>query len=115
MPDENPPEILDEFHLPSSTDDLADFVKERRGIGARPAGFHARHQVQDVPPQHLVLGGEQVTWYLAKSGSSYQVVDMSVLGVRLSIAMRDAFGKELKKSKGDFNALYDFLAKAETW
>ncbi len=71
-----------------------------------------------IVKSHIVkgsLGGEQVTWYLAKSGSSYQVVDMSVLGVRLSIAMRDAFGKELKKSKGDFNALYDFLAKAETW
>ena len=71
-----------------------------------------------IVKSHIVkgsLGGEQVTWYLAGSGGNYQVVDLSILGVRLSVAMRDAFGRELKKSKGDFDALYDFLAEAETW
>ena len=71
-----------------------------------------------IVKSHIVkagLGGEQVTWFLSKSGGGYQVVDLSILGVRLSVAMRDAFGRELKKSKGDFNALYDFLAEAETW
>jgi phospholipid transport system substrate-binding protein len=71
-----------------------------------------------IVKSHIVkggLGGEQVTWFLTKSGSGYQVVDLSILGVRLSIAMRDAFGRELKKSKGDFKALYAFLAEAETW
>lgn len=71
-----------------------------------------------IVKSHIVkggIGGEQVTWYLAKSGGSYQVVDLSILGVRLSVAMRDSFGRELRKSKGDFKALYSFLAEAETW
>jgi ABC-type transporter MlaC component len=61
------------------------------------------------------LSDEQVVWYLTPKGDGFQVVDMSILGVRLSVAMRDAFSRELKKSKGDFKALYAFLAEAETW
>lgn len=61
------------------------------------------------------LSGEQIVWYLNPKGDGYQVVDMSILGVRLSVAMRDAFSKELKRSKGDFNGLYAFLSEAETW
>jgi phospholipid transport system substrate-binding protein len=61
------------------------------------------------------VSGEQVTWYLSPKGEGYQVVDLSILGVRLSVAMRDAFSKELKRSKGDFEGLYAFLAEAETW
>lgn len=71
-----------------------------------------------IVKSHIVkggAGGEQVTWYLSHAGGGYQVVDLSILGVRLSVAMRDAFGRELRKSKGDFGALYDFLAEAETW
>jgi phospholipid transport system substrate-binding protein len=61
------------------------------------------------------LSGEQIVWYLTPKGDGYQVVDMSILGVRLSVAMRDAFSKELRRSKGDFNGLYAFLSEAETW
>jgi phospholipid transport system substrate-binding protein len=61
------------------------------------------------------LSNQQIVWYLSPKGNGFQVVDMSILGVRLSIAMRDAFSKELKRSKGDFNSLYAFLAEAETW
>lgn len=61
------------------------------------------------------LSNEQIVWYLAPKGDGFQVVDLSILGVRLSIAMRDAFSRELKRSKGDFNGLYAFLAEAETW
>jgi phospholipid transport system substrate-binding protein len=61
------------------------------------------------------LSNEQIVWYLTPKGSGFQVVDLSILGVRLSVAMRDAFSRELKKSKGDFKALYAFLAEAETW
>ncbi len=60
-------------------------------------------------------GSEQMVFYLAGKGGNYQVVDLSILGVRLSIAMRDAFSRELKKSKGDFESLYSFLREAETW
>jgi ABC-type transporter MlaC component len=61
------------------------------------------------------LSNEQIVWYLSPNGSGYKVVDLSILGVRLSVAMRDAFSRELRKSKGDFKALYAFLAEAETW
>ena len=61
------------------------------------------------------IKSEQVVWFLSPRGGSYQVVDLSILGVRLSIAMRDAFSRELKKSKGDFESLYSFLREAETW
>jgi ABC-type transporter MlaC component len=61
------------------------------------------------------LSNEQIVWYLAPKGESFQVVDLSILGVRLSVAMRDAFSRELKRSKGDFKGLYAFLAEAETW
>lgn len=61
------------------------------------------------------LSNQQIVWYLTPKGSGYQVVDLSILGVRLSVAMRDSFSKELKRSKGDFAGLYAFLAEAETW
>jgi ABC-type transporter MlaC component len=61
------------------------------------------------------IGGEPVVFYLSPKGSSFQVVDLSILGVRLSVALRDAFSRELKKSKGDFKQLYAFLQEAETW
>jgi ABC-type transporter MlaC component len=58
---------------------------------------------------------EPIVWYLQPSGSGFSVVDISVLGVRLSVAMRDRFQKELRKSKGDFSGLYAVLADAENW
>jgi phospholipid transport system substrate-binding protein len=61
------------------------------------------------------LSNEQIIWYLSPKGDGFQVVDLSILGVRLSVAMRDAFSRELKRSKGDFKGLYTFLAEAETW
>lgn len=54
---------------------------------------------------------EPIVWYL----SNGRIVDLSVLGVRLSSAMRERFSRELKKSKGDFESLYAMLREAETW
>jgi ABC-type transporter MlaC component len=61
------------------------------------------------------ISSEPIVWYLSPKGDGFQVVDLSILGVRLSVAMRDAFSRELKRSKGNFNSLYAFLAEAETW
>lgn len=58
---------------------------------------------------------EPIVWYLSPAGSGYRIVDISVLGVRLSSAMRQRFNDELKKSKGDFEPLYAMLREAETW
>jgi len=58
---------------------------------------------------------EPIVWYLSPQGGGYRIVDLSVLGVRLSSAMRQRFTDELKKSKGDFEPLYAMLREAETW
>jgi phospholipid transport system substrate-binding protein len=58
---------------------------------------------------------EQIVWRLAGSGGGFKVIDLKIRGVWLSIAMRDAFSRELKKSKGNFEQLYAFLREAETW
>lgn len=58
---------------------------------------------------------EPIVWYLSPQGGGYRIVDLSVLGVRLSSAMRQRFSDELKKSKGDFQPLYAMLREAETW
>jgi ABC-type transporter MlaC component len=61
------------------------------------------------------FSNEPIVWRLTGGGGGYRVVDIKVRGVWLSIAMRDAFSRELKKSKGDFEPLYAFLREAETW
>lgn len=58
---------------------------------------------------------EPIVWYLSPQGGGYRIVDLSVLGVRLSSAMRQRFSDELKKSKGNFEPLYAMLREAETW
>lgn len=58
---------------------------------------------------------EPIVFYLSGSGGNYRIVDISVLGVRLSSAMRQRFTDELKKSKGNFEPLYAMLREAETW
>lgn len=58
---------------------------------------------------------EPIVWYLSPAGEGYRIVDISVLGVRLSSAMRQRFNDELKKSKGDFEPLYAMLREAESW
>lgn len=58
---------------------------------------------------------EPIVWYLSPQGGGYRIVDLSVLGVRLSSAMRQRFNDQLKKSKGDFEPLYAMLREAETW
>ncbi|MBK8768976.1 MAG: ABC transporter substrate-binding protein [Rhizobiales bacterium] len=58
---------------------------------------------------------EPIVWYLSPQGDGYRIVDLSVLGVRLSSAMRQRFSDELKKSKGNFEPLYAMLREAETW
>jgi len=58
---------------------------------------------------------EPIVFYLSGGGGSYRIVDISVLGVRLSSAMRQRFTDELKKSKGEFEPLYAMLREAETW
>lgn len=61
------------------------------------------------------FSNEPIVWKLSGSGGGFKIIDLKIRGVWLSIAMRDAFSRELKKSRGDFQKLYAFLREAETW
>ena len=60
-------------------------------------------------------GREQVRWRLSSSGGGYRINDVNLKGVWLTISMKDRFSKVLKKSNGDFGALFAELREAETW
>lgn len=54
----------------------------------------------------------QVRWRIVGGG---QVGDINVRGVWLSLQLKKRFTDVLKRSKGDFNALFDELKSAESW
>lgn len=60
-------------------------------------------------------GREQVRWRLVPAGSGYRISDVNLKGVWMTISMKDRFTKVLKKSKGDFEPLFEELREAETW
>ncbi len=60
-------------------------------------------------------GSEKVRWRLSGSDGGYRVADLNLKGVWMTISMKKRFNDVLKKSKGDFNALYKELREAETW
>jgi ABC-type transporter MlaC component len=61
-------------------------------------------------------GREQVRWRLVQSSSGgFNVTDVNIKGVWLTISMKKRFGDVLNKSRGDFEALFTELREAETW
>lgn len=54
----------------------------------------------------------QVRWRILGAG---QISDINVRGVWLSLQLKKRFTDVLKRSKGDFNALFDELKSAEGW
>ncbi len=54
----------------------------------------------------------QVRWRIVGGG---QVGDINVRGVWLSLQLKKRFTDVLKRTKGDFNALFDELKSAESW
>lgn len=54
----------------------------------------------------------QVRWRILGAG---QIGDINVRGVWLSLQLKKRFTDVLKRSKGDFNALFDELKSAESW
>lgn len=59
--------------------------------------------------------GEKIRWRLSGGGSGFKISDVNVKGVWLTIAMRDRFNKVLKRSNGDFEALFKELREANSW
>lgn len=60
-------------------------------------------------------GREQVQWRVTGGNGGYRVADVNLKGVWLTIAMKQRFKEVLTRSRGDFQALYEELRKAETW
>jgi phospholipid transport system substrate-binding protein len=60
-------------------------------------------------------GREQVQWRVTGRDGGYRVADVNLKGVWLTIAMKQRFKDVLTRSRGDFQALYEELRKAETW
>ena len=58
---------------------------------------------------------EQVKWRLVAVGGGYKISDINVKGVWLTIATKKRFSDVLKRSKGNFEALFAELRKAESW
>jgi phospholipid transport system substrate-binding protein len=64
----------------------------------------------------LKSGGQsKIKWRLEPSGSGYNVFDINVRNVWLTIATKKRFNDVLNRSKGDFEALFTELREAETW
>lgn len=55
-------------------------------------------------------GVRPVIWRLIKSENGYRVLDVNVHGVWLGVQLRAKFTSVLKRSKGDINRLYTYLA-----
>ncbi len=60
-------------------------------------------------------GREQVRWRLAGGDNGFRVSDVNLKGVWLTISMKKRFGDVLKRSNGDFDALFAELREAESW
>ncbi len=60
-------------------------------------------------------GIENVRWRLSPSDGGFRVADVNIKGIWMTISMRKRFNDVLKRSKGDFQPLYDELRQAETW
>lgn len=52
-----------------------------------------------------------VKWRVVPAGGGYKVSDVQVRGIWLSLQMQQQFTSVLRKSKGDFDALLDYLRK----
>lgn len=60
-------------------------------------------------------GREQIRWRLVPGGGGFRVSDVNLKGVWLTISMKKRFSDVLKKSKGDFDALFAELREAQSW
>ena len=56
-----------------------------------------------------------VKWRVYQRGNRYNVTDVNIRGIWLSIQMRQKFTQILKRNKGDFTHLLAFLAKYKKW
>lgn len=70
-----------------------------------------------VPTQLVFPNGSTSTvkWRILDAGGRYHVGDVNIMGIWLSLRMRDKFVAILNKSGGDFAPLLAYLRESETW
>ena len=84
--------------------DLA--AKDIRIIKARRRGKWTSVESKLVFPDGST---SRVDWRIYTGGGPYRVGDVKIKGIWLSLRMRDKFVSILNQSKGDFDALMDYL------
>jgi len=90
------------------------FVADFQGTDLAITGSADQGKLTTVDSK-IVGTGEQLRWRVSGSPGALRIVDCSVKGVWLSIAMRKMFEDTLNASKGDFKPLYAKLREADTW
>jgi ABC-type transporter MlaC component len=115
-----PPNKRDEFYRLVSNYSAALFVyyvEDFRGSELEILSTSKQGKFTTIMSAIKLKGGgrEQVRWRLVSSGDGYRVSDVNLKGIWLTISMKKRFGDTLKRSKGDFEALFAELREAETW
>ncbi len=90
------------------------YVKDFKGSGLDVTSTTQQGQFTII--QSAIKGnGEKIRWRLSGGGGGLKISDVNVKGVWLTIAMRDRFNKVLRRSNGDFDALFKELREADSW
>jgi ABC-type transporter MlaC component len=90
---------------------FAYYIDDFAGKGFDVKSSKPRGRSIEVESSILYDGGRTapVRWSVVKTGSGYRVNDVNVRGIWLSLQMQQQFTAVLKRSKGDFQALFKYL------
>ena len=90
---------------------FAYYIDDFAGTGFDVKSSKPRGKSIEVETSIVYDGGRTapVRWSVVKTGSGYRVNDVNVRGIWLSLQMQQQFTAVLKRTKGDFEALYKYL------
>ena len=89
---------------------FATYSGRLRGTRVEVTGSAASGRYGTVVSTKIVGGsGGEIKWRLAKSGSGFRVIDVSVFGVWLSQRLRSVIVTKLKQRGGNFDAVFASL------
>jgi ABC-type transporter MlaC component len=90
---------------------FAYYIDDFAGTGFDVKSSKPRGKSIEVESSIVYDGGRTapVRWSVVKTGSGYRVNDVNVRGIWLSLQMQQQFTAVLKRTKGDFQALFKYL------
>jgi phospholipid transport system substrate-binding protein len=91
---------------------FAAYADSFAGSGVEVVRSKPRANAVVVDSRIVFSGGRSpspIKWLVSRSGGGYTVYDVNVQGVWLSLYIRSKFEAILKRSNGDFDALFAFL------